>query len=184
MVINKLSRLNDVMKAVRCDAILITGIENIRYITGFTGSSGFLLLTEGAGVFFTDSRYTEQAAKEVNGFEVRSYKRRAPELAAAIIGARFKRVGFEDSDLTFQAYQELKKELDGVKLVPLKNRLSLLRSVKSQDELRIITGAVDIAYTAFEELLPSIRPGKREDEIAVELEHRMRKGEQRVFPLM
>jgi len=177
MVINNLSSLKDVMRAAQCDAILITGIENIRYLTGFTGSSGVLLITDNGGIFFTDSRYTEQAAKEIKGkVEVREYKKRVPELSAAIIGARLKKVGFEDSDLTFQGYQELKKELKGVKLVPLKDRLTLLRGVKSKGELRLISGAVDIAYKAFEKLLPSVKPGKREEDLAIELEYLMRKG--------
>lgn len=177
MIINNLSCLNDVMRAAQCDAILITGIENIRYLTGFTGSSGVLLITDNGGIFFTDSRYTEQATKEVSAeVEVKEYKKKVPELAAAIVGAGLKKVGFEDSDLTFQGYQALKKELKGVKLVPLKDRLTLLRGVKSKGELRRISKAVDIAYKAFEKLLPSIKPGKREDELAVELEYLMRKG--------
>src|SRR3972149_6066034 len=138
MVINNLSSLKDVMRAAQCDAILITGIENIRYLTGFTGSSGVLLITDNGGIFFTDSRYTEQACKEAKG--------------------------------------KVKKELKGVKLVPLKDRLTLLRGVKSKGELRLISGAVDIAYKAFEKLLPSVKPGKREEDLAIELEYLMRKG--------
>lgn len=165
------------MRAARCDALLITGIENIRYITGFTGSSGVLLMTDNGGIFFTDSRYTEQALKEVEAkVEIKEYKKRVPELAGALIDAGYKRVGFEDSSLTYREYQELKKEARGVKLVPLKDRLTLLRGVKSKGELRLISGAADIAYKAFEELLPSIKPGKREDDLAIELEYLMRKG--------
>lgn len=177
MVINNLSSLKDVMRSARCDAVLITCIENIRYLTGFTGSSGVLLITDNGAIFFTDSRYTEQACKEVKGkVKIRECKKRVPELSAEIIDARLKKVGFEDSDLTFQGYQELKKELKGVKLVPLKNRIALLRGVKSKGELRLISGAVDIAYKAFEKLLPSVKPGKREADLAVELEYLMRKG--------
>jgi len=165
------------MRAARCDALLITGIENIRYITGFTGSSGVLLITDNGGIFFTDSRYTEQASKEVEAkVKVKEYKKRVPELAVALTEAGYKRVGFEDSSLTYKEYQELKKEVGGVKLVPLKDRLTLLRGVKSKGELRLISGATDIAYKAFEELLPSVKPGKREDDLAIELEYLMRKG--------
>jgi Xaa-Pro aminopeptidase len=177
MVIINLCSLKDVMRAARCDALLITGIENIRYLTGFTGSSGVLLITDNGGIFFTDSRYIEQAGKEVKGkVKIREYKKQVPDLSAAIIGARLKKVGFEDSDLTFQGYQALKMALKGVKLVPLKDRLTLLRGVKTRSELRLISGAVDIAYKAFEKLLPSIKPGKREEDLAVELESLMRKG--------
>lgn len=176
MISNNLPQLDDVIKTSRCDALLITSIENIRYITGFTGSSGFLLVQEGGGIFFTDSRYKEQAGGEVKGYEVREYKKRVPEIASAIISAGFKNVGFEDSNLTYQAWQELKKELGAVRLVPMKKRLDLLRSVKTKGELRLISRAVDIAYSAFEGLLPSIRPGAREEYLAVELEYLMRKG--------
>ncbi len=164
------------MRGARCDAILITCIENIRYLTGFTGSSGVLLVTGGGGVFFTDSRYTEQAAKEVKGFEVREYKKRVTEIAAEIIEAGLKRVGFEDSNLTYQGYRELGRELKGVRLAPLKDKLGSLRSVKSDEELRLISRAANIAYKAFEKLAPSVRPGKREDDLAVELEYLIRKG--------
>jgi Xaa-Pro aminopeptidase len=176
MVRNKLPLLEDAMRAVGCDALLITDIENVRYLTGFTGSSGSLLATRGGGTFFTDSRYTEQAGREVRGVEVREYKKRFPELASAIIEERFKRVGFEDSDLTCQGYRELKRGLKGVRLVPLKDKLSPLRSRKSKDEIVLISKAVEIASSAFESLLPSIRPGAREDDLAVELECLMRKG--------
>lgn len=169
------------MGAARCDALLITGIENIRYISGFTGSSGVLLITGNGGIFFTDSRYTEQASKEVEAkvevkVEVKEYRKRVPELAAAIIEAGLKRVGFEDSNLTCQAYRELEKELKGVKLVPLKDKLGSLRSVKSKEELRLISRAANIAYKAFEKLVPSVRPGMREDDLSVELEYLIRKG--------
>lgn len=177
MVINIFSRLNAVRIAVRCDAILVSGIENIRYITGFTGSSGVLLIKENGGIFFTDSRYIEQARKETRGkVEVREYKKKLPELSAAIAGLGLKKIGFEDSSLTFQSYQSLKKELEGVKLVPLKESLDLLRCVKTRDELRLISHASDIAYKAFEKILPYLQPGRREDELAVELEYHMRKG--------
>lgn len=175
MIRNKLSLLADVMREARCDALLITSIENIRYITGFTGSSGVLLMTGRGGIFFTDSRYTEQASKEVE-VKVKEYKKRVPELAAALIDAGYRRVGFEDSNLTYQGYQELKKEARGVRLVPLKDRLTLLRGAKSKGEIRLISKAADIAYNAFERLLPSIKPGKREDDLAVELEYLVRKG--------
>ncbi len=176
MISNNLPQLEDVIKTSKCDALLITSIENIRYITGFTGSSGFLLVKEGGGIFFTDSRYMEQAGGEVKGHEVREYKKRFPELASEIISAGFKNVGFEDSNLTYQAWQELKKELGPVRLVPLKKSLDLLRGVKTKGELRLISRAIEIANGGFERLLPSIRPGVREDELAVELEYQMRKG--------
>lgn len=175
MVIDKLSRLKDVFEATGCDALLITDMENVRYIAGFTGSSGLLLFTKNGGIFLTDSRYTEQAGKEVKGFEVREYKKRIVEAAVAIIDAGFKRVGFEDSNLTYREYRELRRELKGVRLIPLKDRLSLLRSVKSKGEIRLISKAIDIAYNAFEKLLPSIRPGKSEEYLSVELEYFMRK---------
>lgn len=165
------------MRAARCDALLITGIENVRYITGFTGSNGFLIIAGKGGIFFTDSRYTEQASKEIEaGVKVKEYKKKVPELVAEIIDSGFKRVGFEDSNLTYQEYREIGKGLKGVKLVPLKDKLGSLRSVKSKGEIKIISRAADIAYKAFEKLLPSVKPGKREDDLAIELEYLMRRG--------
>ncbi|HWL36499.1 MAG TPA: aminopeptidase P family protein [Frankiaceae bacterium] len=150
------------------DAALVTRLVNVRYLTGFTGSNGALLVTRDAEVLATDGRYIEQS------------KRQAPDVERAIVGApatalaeRAKNDGvtslaFESHDVTVDLFEALGRV--GPSLTRLKRAVESLRAVKDDEEIALLREACAVADRAFARLLPSLRPGRTEKEVGRELE--------------
>ncbi|MCM3597159.1 Xaa-Pro peptidase family protein [Metabacillus idriensis] len=172
----KLEKMRNRLKELDVDGILITSSYNRRYMTGFTGSSGVAVITDSHAVFITDFRYTEQAAKQIEGFEIVQHK--GPileEVAAQAAKMSIKRLGFEQDDLSFASYTAYKDELKEIEFVPVSGAVEKLRLIKSAAEIKILKEAAEIADAAFKHILTVIRPGMKEIEVANELEFFMRK---------
>jgi Xaa-Pro aminopeptidase len=154
---------------------LITDPVSRRYLSGFIGTTGYLLVTADKQYFIGDFRYTEQARKQCPDYEVlecpgdfwSSIDRLIKELDIASIG-------FEDAHLTYMKYMDMKDKLKGVKLEPLGRAVEGLRMVKDREELGLIWEATRITEQAFAHIKSIITPGMREKEIAYELEFFMR----------
>ncbi len=157
------------------DALLVTSISTIRYLSGFSGSDGILILTPDAGYFLTDSRYTTQARTEVVHFSVGEYRNKLETVVLRITEMSCKRLGFEASQLSVAVHTELAGKLSAVELVPLGNDLDEIRSVKDAGELAIMEASAAIASDALLDILPLIRPGAIERELALELEIAMKR---------
>ena len=161
---------------LKIDALLVSGLPNIRYLSGFTGSNALLLVTPGSQTLFTDPRYTIQASGECN-CAVRTVKGRALHVAAAeLIGRkRLKKVGFEKARLVYEGYELLKEHLPlGVSLKPVGGVIERLRMIKSEAEIAGIRRSVLTNSKAFERTLKKIKPGVSESGLAAELEYQMR----------
>ncbi len=163
------------------DGVLISNRKNVRYLSGFTGSSAFLIISPGAQLFISDFRYQEQAAREVRGdFEV-SIVNDSPE--GFIIGkARELNIGvlgFE-STVSYGFYRGLLRK--GVRLKSLTGITEEARRIKDPSELRLISIAVERAETAFREIRPFIRPGATERQVALRLEESLKKRGCRTLP--
>lgn len=104
------------------DAILLTSDANIRYVSGFTGSESYVLLSTKGSFFITDGRYTEQAENECPGFQVIEWKKGAHSVERVLAGLyrkhQLSRVGFEQDRLTCASHRKLNDGLSGVELVP------------------------------------------------------------------
>jgi Xaa-Pro aminopeptidase len=160
------------------DGLLITSLPNIRYLSGFTGSTALLLVTERETLFITDPRYTLQAGRQVAGRIITvSTDKTYPQTAAeAIKGARLKRVGFESAHLTHKQLQEFSEKTgEAVAFVPTESAVENLRIVKDAQEIEALRRAVDLTSEVFEAFLGEIKPGVRERDLAVELEYRLRR---------
>lgn len=165
------ARLDD----LQVDALLITRLVNVRYLTGFTGSNGQLVLAADP-VFFTDSRYDEQSAKEAPDLARRVYLEAFhEELAAALRDAGISRLGFERHGVTYETYESLGK-LDGVELVPIGAEVEQLRWAKDPQEIALLERAQEVTDAAFEEIVGKLAEGMTEREVAFELELAMRRG--------
>jgi Xaa-Pro aminopeptidase len=159
------------------DGFLVTRLPNVRYLSGFTGSNGQLLLTASDAVFFTDGRYTEQARHEVpdmervtclDGFGEPAFR------AAERFGIR--RLGFESEGVTFRLYQDFHEAASGMELVPVSGEVERLRWVKDEDELAALERAQRITDASFEGVAGGLRQGVTERELAFELEVQMRRA--------
>jgi Xaa-Pro aminopeptidase len=168
----------------KIDGILISQPENRRYLSGFDGSAGFLIITKNKRILATDARYTVQARSQAPDYEILTVTSDIggwlPELASEL---STKRLGFEGGHLTFSLYRRLCDILDkgksGLKLIPVENMVEPLRAVKEPEEIGLIARAAGIADAVMDHIRESIRPGVTEIEAAWEIERFMReKGSQ------
>jgi len=183
-------RLRDHLATTRFDALLISHLPNIRYLCGFTGSAGFLLLQEDGSVFFTDVRYDTQARGEVKGAKVIIARKALLNAIGEWVAARRKRLrnwalGIEAIHLTVAEKKRLGDLLpSGVQLKDASPLVERARMVKDEDELGLIRAAVQLGATLFDRALQVLRPGVKESEVAAEMEYAARRAgaEEMSFP--
>jgi Xaa-Pro aminopeptidase len=169
------NRLVPRLSALGLDAFLVTRLQNVRYLTGFTGSNGQLLLAAADAVLFSDFRYEEQSRHEVPDLRREIYPVDFPKAfasAAADLGVQ--KVGFEIDGLTFRQHRDLAEAAPDVELVPLENEVEHLRWVKDDDERALIARAQAICDEVFEKVTGKLTEGLTEHQLAVELELTMR----------
>lgn len=159
------------------DALYVTGAHNRFYLTGFDGSSGYVIITPERALLLTDFRYVEQAGAQAPRFEIRRHATPHLETVRAIaaeLGLRC--MAIEAEHMTVQDHAKLAAALPEVRLVPTAGLVEGLRMVKDQDEVARIERAVACSDQAFARLLGSgiIRPGVAENVIAAELEYYLR----------
>ena len=158
------------------DALLLVRQENLedfdlRYLTGFTGSSGFAVVTADRALFLTDVRYLEQAARQCPEWRIERHGRpAAKELGTALRRVGVRRLAFEPAGLTVALCDELRAGLPGVDLQPASGTVTALRERKDAGEVAAIARACAISDAAFAQLLRLIRPGITERELARRLE--------------
>ncbi|OEH94478.1 M24 family metallopeptidase [Bacillus solimangrovi] len=171
----RLQKFRDQFATLHVDGLLITSEKNRRYMTGFTGSAGVVLISADRAAFITDFRYMEQADKQVKGFEIVQHKGTIQdEVAKVAKDMGIEKLGFEQEHLTFAQFRTYEENISS-DLVPISGAVEKLRLIKSEDEVAIIQDAVNIADAAFEHILTFIRPGLTELEVSNELEFFMRK---------
>jgi len=159
------------------DAVLFSSLENIRYLCGFTGSDGALLLTRKDSFFLTDSRYWTQADEEIRGSQAIHYKKKIDGIASLLSDLKLSNVGFESTVLTLSSHRSLKEKLaTDVTLVPLENEIKNFRAVKDAQELTLIRKAIDISSKAFQHALGMAKEGVAENDIALEMEFFMKRN--------
>jgi Xaa-Pro dipeptidase len=150
------------------DAALVTRLVNVRYLTGFTGSNGALLLTRDAAVLATDGRYIEQSARQAPDVERAIVGAPATALAERAAKDGLGRLAFESHDVTVDLHDALASR--GPELVKLGRAVESLRAVKDEEEIALLREACAVADRAFARLLPSLRPGRTEKDVRTELE--------------
>lgn len=173
----RIDRAIALFDAQRCDALLVTKMENIAYLTGFSGSSALLLMTRDEVVFTTDGRYREQASAELDvfgvgaGVTIGSFPAQLESIARTCTSVT--RLGFESTHMTWSLFTRLSSEL-GVELVPTSGVIESLRVIKDSGEVSRIERACAIADRALGEVKHRLLEGPSEAEFAAELEYVMR----------
>jgi Xaa-Pro aminopeptidase len=167
-------RAQDLVAALELDAALITHLPNVRYLTGLASSNAALLVPATGGCLLaTDSRYGLAAERACPDVELAVERFLVPSLGRAALGRGYRKLGFEARHLTVAAHTELAAEAPEVELAPFGEKIEELRAVKDQGEIDLLTTACELSCHAFEEVLPRIRPGLTEREVATLLERRM-----------
>jgi Xaa-Pro aminopeptidase len=169
------------------DAIFITQSENRRYLSGFHGTAGYLIITQKKAVLATDFRYTEQASTEAPDFEIMRISRNLKEWFPGLLGDMgVKSLGFEGGDVTFNFHAQLrdaiKKKQIAIKLIAVNDLVETLRVVKEPGEIELIRKASAITDAAFEYVEKEIRAGMTEKQLAWELEKALRERGSQSLP--
>jgi Xaa-Pro aminopeptidase len=175
MLKNRRTRLKPFFEENELDAILFTNLANIRYLCGFSGSDGALLLAREEAWFLCDSRYTTQSAGEVCGAEIREFSAKFEAICSLISDKKIRRFGIEATHMLVSDFRQLSDRLDGCELVGLGAALDSIRSCKDQNEIEILGCVAGLASASLGVVLASIAPGVRESDIALELEIEMRR---------
>ncbi|WP_238650203.1 M24 family metallopeptidase [Paenibacillus piscarius] len=171
----RVSRLRKVLQDLGLDAMLITSGYNRRYLSGFTGSSGVVLVTGDDSYLLTDFRYMTQASEQVHGLKVVQHDTKFIDTVRGLLpqGGQV-RVGFEQDDVSFSAYTAYAEALQPAALVPLSKTVENLRMFKDEEELAVMQRAADLADATFSHILKVIKPGMTERDVDLEMEFYMR----------
>lgn len=178
----RVKRLYELFDRIGVEALYVTDPENRYYLSGFSGTSGSLLLCQNHSYLITDFRYTTQAARECPGFEIIE----APGNGMAALAdlcreCHVAQLGCEGDNLTYTQFLNLQKALTAVALKPVSGVVEKLRLYKDPYELSCIEEAVRIADQAFARITAGIKPGVAEADLALELEFLIRRlGAERI----
>lgn len=173
----RVDALRELMKKDELDAFLVTSPYNLRYLTGFTGTTGLAVITQKNAYFVTDFRYTEQAANQCEGYQI--VKNVGPifeEILPLLKQDNAQSVAFEETHISFAEYANLQEliAMNGIDLVPVSGMVESLREIKDQSEIDTIQEACRITDAAFDHILGFIKPGMTEIQVANELDFYMR----------
>lgn len=165
------------METRRIPLMLVTHPANILYLSGFAGTSGIVLLGLRQGILWVDPRYTLQAHEQAQGVEVIEEKKGILKGVAIWLRKNGTReTAFEASSLTCAQFDQLRAEAGhGLRLKPAADLIEELRVVKDRAEIETMRRAGKVTAEVFAEILPHVRPGAREQDLAAEIEYRMRK---------
>ena len=181
-VAGRLPRLRDRLDEAGCEAVLVTRMVNIRYLTGFTGSAALLLVRPDDLLFVTDGRYGDQAAEQLAGAGIVAeihVGRTSDEQRTAMSGraAGIARLGLEAGAVTWAQHRRFAAEwFAGIELVPTENLVEGLRRVKDEGEVDRMARAAAVADAALATCRSMLVDGVTEAELAIALDFEMRRG--------
>ena len=180
----RLAAVRELLPSQAIDALLVSGPENRRYLSGFTAADpdwGMLLISPEAALLLTDFRYQSWARQEAQECEVCIYKVDLGEsLGELLKGLKVRRLGFEAAHLTFRQHQRLTQAVADAGLEvawqPLEGLVEGLRQIKTETELAIMRRALTLTETVMRQVAEALAPGQTERQVAWEIEKRLREG--------
>jgi Xaa-Pro aminopeptidase len=184
---SRLQRLRSRFKENGIDGIFITQSANRRYLSGFDGTAGYLVISRRKAVLATDFRYTEQAISEAPDFEILRIANKINDWFPGLVHELgIKKLGLESNHVSYSFHRQLshalKKRLMWVKMVSVNGLVESVRSVKEPGEIALIKKACAITDAAYESVAGGIRPGMTERQVAWELEKSMRERGSQALP--
>ncbi len=172
----RLSALRKAMRREGVSAFAVTNRKNVHYLTGFTGSAGACLISARSAVFITDFRYRSQAAKQVPpDFRRAEHASPVQGIAKELKKTRAKALAFEESHVVHGVFRQLRKFIKGVRLKPVSGLVEGLRLCKDAGEVRKLKQGARVNGEALSEISASIRTGRAESDVALDLETAMRR---------
>jgi Xaa-Pro aminopeptidase len=171
----RVERVQSALESLDAEALLVTNLTNVMYLTGFSGSNGQVLVTPDGARFMTDGRYRARARDLVKAAEVDIYLNRLTDVLKPLLEETgITRLAVEGRTMTLADRDDLAERLDGVDLVTAKGQVEDLRRIKERAEVEALRSAIALGDAAYEHILDRIRPGTTERAIGLELEIYMR----------
>ncbi|HEY3876242.1 MAG TPA: Xaa-Pro peptidase family protein [Candidatus Kapabacteria bacterium] len=186
----RLARLQKIVKDIGLDALLVTHLPHIQYLINYTGSNGLLIVpAQGKPHFFTDFRYKSQVKTEVVGAKISivDRDRTIPDsLVEKQMFSDYDHLGFEKSHISYSMYDFLRTKFRHVKLDPQTDVVEKLIMIKSEEEIDAIRKAAEIGDMVYQKIIPEIKPGITEREVAAEIAYQTRAcgGEREAFTII
>ncbi len=178
--IKRINSLRRSLLKISADGFLITDPNNLRYLSGFTGSSGFALITNNNSLFVTDFRYKGQAQKEAMDFDIEIEKGdRIRTIQTIAKKLDIKKLAVESS-VMYEFFKRLSDK--NLSLIPQFGVIEKMREIKNACEIQCIREATARAESAFLATKPYIRPGKKERELSLRLEEKLKERGCRRIP--
>ncbi|NMO96868.1 M24 family metallopeptidase [Paenibacillus lemnae] len=175
MANHRVTRLRNVMEQKGLQALLVASPVNRRYLTGFTGSAGYVLVTSEHSYLLTDFRYMTQAPQQAAGFNVIEHGAKVMDTVKELLSSEgITSLGFEQDHVTYAVYSAYSEQLKPVTLVPAGAIVEQLRMIKDSEELKQMQQAADLADETFQFVLSIIESGKSERDIDLQMEMFMR----------
>jgi len=171
----RVERVQRALESLDAEALLVTNLTNVMYLTGFSGSNGQVLVTPDGARFMTDGRYRARARDLVKTADVAIYSNRLTDVLKPILEETgITRLAVEGRTMTLADRDDLAERLEGVDLVTAKGQVEDLRRIKEPSEVDALRSAIALGDAAYEHILDRIRPGMTERAIGLELEIYMR----------
>lgn len=167
-----IEKLNDALKAKHLDAIVVLTDFNRRYLSGFTGTSGALIITKTHNLLITDFRYIEQATAQAPKFKIIKQQGNLIEaVKQELEQLKVQNVGFEGNLVSYDTYLQLSKSY--ISLISISGLIEKIREVKDEDEIALIQKAAEIVDETFEYILTVAKAGMTELQLKAKLESKM-----------
>ena len=177
MTSNRIDKVKSKCLENNLQGIYITNITNVRYLTGFSGSAGSVLILEDQSHFFTDGRYTEQVKDQVKNCNIHivggSHIEGIEKNNLLKSGIK---IGFESDHITFSSFEILKNKLSQVDWESTSNIVELIAAVKDAEEVESLKTAIEITDIVFDEIIPIIKEGITENEIAAQISYKFKQN--------
>ena len=158
-MLSRVEKFEAALAQTDCDAVLVTNLKNIYYLTGFSGTEATVFISKTRRIFLTDARYTLIAKGVVRGFDIVETRDAIGEIVKIIADDKLQKIGFED-EISYAYFKMLESAFSAYELVPMTAFIENLRMIKDEQEIATIRKACQISDQAFLDVLDFIKPGE------------------------
>lgn len=169
--ISRIEKLKQIMRERQYNAFYTSNITNVRYLSGFTGSSGFILITDDEDFFFSDGRYTEQSKNEIFNYKIQITTDHLKYIAENNLLKKSWILCFEGNHLSYDMYSKFSSKLNISQLISENDIIENIAAVKDQSEIDALQVAVDITDRVYDLIIPEIKVGITEKHIAARISY-------------